>query len=90
VNKLEFIPSDVDGNFNGAAHGFAAANFKASINGYMFTNLPMLVMKRGEHVRWYVMTLGGEVNTHTPTGMATSFPLEDTAPTSFPGCPRNS
>jgi FtsP/CotA-like multicopper oxidase with cupredoxin domain len=66
VNKLEFIPSDVDGNFNGAAHGFAAANFKASINGYMFSNLPMLVMKRGEHVRWYVMTLGGEVNIHTP------------------------
>jgi FtsP/CotA-like multicopper oxidase with cupredoxin domain len=66
VNRLEFIPSDVDGNFNGAAHGFAAANFKASINGYMFGNLPMLVMERGEHVRWYVMTLGGEVNIHTP------------------------
>ena len=66
VNRLEFIPSDVDGNFNGAAHGFAAANFKASINGYMFSNLPMLVMKRGERVRWYVMTLGGEVNIHTP------------------------
>jgi manganese oxidase len=66
VNRLEFVPSDVDGNFNGAAHGFAAANFKASINGYMFSNLPMLVMKRGERVRWYVMTLGGEVNIHTP------------------------
>jgi hypothetical protein len=24
----------------------------------MFSNLPMLVMKRGEPVRWYVMTLG--------------------------------
>jgi manganese oxidase len=66
VNKLEFIPSDVDGNFSGAARGFAAANFKAAINGYMFSNMPMPSMKRGERVRWYVMTLGGEVNLHTP------------------------
>lgn len=66
VNRREFILSDVDGNFHGAGIGFAAANFRASINGYMFSNLPMLVMKRGEHVRWYVMTLGGAVNIHTP------------------------
>jgi hypothetical protein len=66
VKKLEFIPGDVNGGFNGAGEGFAAANFKASINGYMFANLPMPVMKRGERVRWYVMTLGGEVNIHTP------------------------
>ena len=66
VNRREFILSDVDGNFNGAGLGFAAANFRASINGYMFGNMPMPSMKRGERVRWYVMTLGGEVNIHTP------------------------
>jgi len=66
VDKREFALSDVHGNFHGAGHGFAAANFRASINGYMFSNLPMLVMKRGDHVRWYVMTLGGAVNIHTP------------------------
>jgi len=66
VDKREFALSDVHGNFQGAGHGFAAANFRASINGYMFSNLPMLVMKRGDHVRWYVMTLGGAVNIHTP------------------------
>ena len=66
VNRREFTLSDVDGNFHGAGIGFAAANFRASINGYMFSNLPMLVMKRGERVRWYVMTLGGSVNIHTP------------------------
>lgn len=66
VNKREFIPSDVDGNFHGAGHGFAAANFKATINGYMFGNMPMLSMKIGEHVRWYVMTIGGQANYHTP------------------------
>ena len=66
VNRREFVLSDVDGNFHGAGIGFAAANFRASINGYMFSNLPMLVMRRGEHVRWYVVTLGGAVNIHTP------------------------
>jgi hypothetical protein len=32
----------------------------------MLSNLPMPVMKRGDRVRWYVMTLGGSVNIHTP------------------------
>ena len=66
INKQEFIPTDVDGNFHGAGHGFAAANFRATMNGYMFANLPAITMKSGEHVRWYVMTLGGAVNVHTP------------------------
>jgi FtsP/CotA-like multicopper oxidase with cupredoxin domain len=66
VNKLDFVPSDLEGNLNFAGQGFASANFKASINGYMFGNLPMPVMKRGEHVRWYVMTMGGQANLHTP------------------------
>lgn len=66
VKKGEFILTDIDGNFHGAGHGFAAANFKATINGYIFGNMPMMTMKTGERVRWYLMTLGGEVNTHTP------------------------
>jgi FtsP/CotA-like multicopper oxidase with cupredoxin domain len=66
VNKLDFIPSDPEGNLNFAGSGFAAANFKASINGFIFGNLPMPTMKRGEHVRWYVMTMGGQANYHTP------------------------
>jgi manganese oxidase len=66
VNKLDFTPSDLEGNLNFAGTGFAAANFKASINGFIFGNLPMPTMKRGEHVRWYVMTMGGQANYHTP------------------------
>jgi hephaestin len=66
VHRREFVRCDVDGNFHGAGIGFAAANFRASSNGYMLSNLPMPVMKRGERVRWYVMTLGGSVNIHTP------------------------
>ncbi len=71
VNKREFVFTDVDGNFHGAGHGFAAANFRASINGYMFGNMPMPVMKRGEHVRWYVMTLGVVPTSIRPTGTET-------------------
>lgn len=29
-------------------------------------NLPGLTMKKGEHVRWYVVGLGNEVDLHTP------------------------
>jgi hypothetical protein len=66
VNKLDMVPVDLEGNLNLAGSGFAAANYKASINGYIFGNLPMPTMKKGEHVRWYVMTMGGQVNYHTP------------------------
>jgi manganese oxidase len=66
VNKLDFVPSDQEGNLNFAGSGFAGANFKSSINGFLYGTLPMPVMKRGEHVRWYVMTMGGGANFHTP------------------------
>ena len=66
VQRLDFVPSDLEGNLNQAGMGFVAANFKAAINGYMFGNLPTPTMHRGEHVRWYVMTMGGQANYHTP------------------------
>ena len=37
-----------------------------AINGYVFGNLPGLVMKRGEKVRWYLMGMGNEKDLHTP------------------------
>jgi manganese oxidase len=37
-----------------------------AINGYIFGNLPGLVMKKGEKVRWYVMGMGNEKDIHTP------------------------
>ena len=45
---------------------FMESNRKHVINGYLFGNLPGLEMKRGEHVRWYVMGMGTEVDLHTP------------------------
>jgi len=37
-----------------------------AINGYIFGNLPGLVMQEGERVRWYVMGMGNEKDVHTP------------------------
>ena len=66
LNKLEFAPADEQGNFSLIGTGFTAANFKATINGYMFANDPMMTMKKGDRVRWYVVTIGEGINLHTP------------------------
>jgi len=66
VNKLEFIPADDEGRFSAAGTGFAAANVKSTINGYLFANGPMMTMKKGERVRWYLLTMGEGFNFHTP------------------------
>ncbi len=66
VQKTEFMLNDTEGRFSLVGSGFAAANFMSTINGYVFGNGPMAVMKRGERVRWYLVTLGEGVNFHTP------------------------
>lgn len=45
---------------------FVEGNLKHVINGYLFANLPGLVMKEGEKVRWHLIALGTEVDLHTP------------------------
>ena len=57
VSKLENSPSDHEGNFSLFGSGFAFVNFRSSINGFMFGNMPMMTMKKGERVRWYVVTI---------------------------------
>jgi hypothetical protein len=37
-----------------------------SINGYIFGNMPVMTMKQGDRVRWYVATLADFNNAHTP------------------------
>jgi FtsP/CotA-like multicopper oxidase with cupredoxin domain len=37
-----------------------------AMNGYIFGNLPGLVMKQGEKVRWYLLGMGNEIDLHTP------------------------
>jgi FtsP/CotA-like multicopper oxidase with cupredoxin domain len=66
VKKLDASPSDADGNFSLVGSGFVTSNFRSTINGYMFGNMPMMAMHKGEHVRWYLVTLGDGANFHTP------------------------
>jgi FtsP/CotA-like multicopper oxidase with cupredoxin domain len=66
VKKLDFVPADTEGNLSASGTGFAGANFKATINGYIFANGPLMTMKKGERVRWYLLSLGEGVNFHTP------------------------
>jgi FtsP/CotA-like multicopper oxidase with cupredoxin domain len=49
-----------------ASTGFSDANIKWSINGYLYGNMPMMSMRKGDRVRWYVTTLGDFNNDHTP------------------------
>ena len=45
---------------------FEESNLMHSINGYVFGNQPLITMHKGERVRWYVMSMGTEVDLHTP------------------------
>jgi len=66
VKKTEFDPVDNEGTLSITGTGFAAANFKGTINGYIYANMPIMTMKKGERVRWYLLSLGEGVNFHTP------------------------
>ncbi len=55
-------PSAVDASDD----GFVESNLMHTINGYVYGNLPMLTMRRGERVRWYLLGMGTEVDLHTP------------------------
>jgi FtsP/CotA-like multicopper oxidase with cupredoxin domain len=45
---------------------FQESNKMHAINGYVYGNEPMITMRQGQHVRWYVMSMGNEVDLHTP------------------------
>ena len=47
-------------------NGFAETNFKFSINGYLYGNGPVMIMKQGQRVRWYLLDVGDVTNFHTP------------------------
>ncbi len=66
VKKSETVPLDINGAFALTGTGFADTNLKSCINGFMFANMPMMSMRKGEHVRWYLVTLGEGFNFHTP------------------------
>ncbi|HEX6404679.1 MAG TPA: hypothetical protein VF003_16210 [Pseudonocardiaceae bacterium] len=45
---------------------FQESNKIHSINGFVYGNGPMMTMRQGERARWYVMSMGNEVDLHTP------------------------
>ena len=66
VNKAEQILTDPEGGFSLNGTGFADSNFRSTINGLQYANLPMMTMKVGQRVRWYLITIGFGFNFHTP------------------------
>jgi FtsP/CotA-like multicopper oxidase with cupredoxin domain len=45
---------------------FKESNLMHTINGFVFGNMPMMTTNEGERVRWYLMSMGSEVDLHTP------------------------
>jgi len=67
VNRFEAAPKDPQGNFDPIiGTGFANQNFRSTVNGYQFGDGPMMTMHKGDHVRWYLVTLGEAFNVHAP------------------------
>ena len=67
VNLAELVQMDPEHHFDFfIGQGIGAQNFRFTVNGYQFSNGPMMVMKKGEHGRWYLLNLGEGLNFHTP------------------------
>ncbi len=67
TKKDEFIPIDAEGRYNFVGPtGFTGVNLRSTINGMQYSSLPMMTMKKGDHVRWYLITIGFGFNFHTP------------------------
>jgi len=41
------------------------SNLMHSVNGYMYGNQPVVTLTKGQRVRWYLMSMGTEVDLHT-------------------------
>jgi hephaestin len=63
LRELAQAPHEVTADDEDA---FEESNLMHSVNGYVYGNGPVPVMKVGQRVRWYTYTLGTEVDLHTP------------------------
>ena len=61
IRRLAGAPASV----RKTSESFIESNKKHAINGLLYGNLDGLTMRRGEHVRWYVVGLGNEDDIHT-------------------------
>lgn len=62
IQKYAGNPESVDPS--GA--GFGESNLMHTINGYVYGSLPLMEMKQGEKIRWYLVGFGTEPDLHTP------------------------
>lgn len=62
VRRYARRPSSVDVD----DEGFQESNLMHAINGYVYGNGPVVTLRKGESVRWYTMSMGSEVDLHTP------------------------
>jgi len=60
--------SDARGYFTFAGTGFVETNYKFSVNGYLYGDGPVMTVRQGQRVRWYLLNMGnvGALNFHTP------------------------
>jgi len=69
-NKTHYIDQEIKAlpqpPADPSSDDFNESNLMHSINGYVFGNGPMVTVKQGQRVRWYVMSMGTEVDLHTP------------------------
>lgn len=66
VKVDDINPMGPDGSYSLVGSGFVDSNIKSAINGYLYGNGPRMVMRKGDHVRWYLVTIGFGFNFHTP------------------------
>jgi len=66
LNKRDAKFSDLHMYVTFTGAGFAETNFKFSVNGYLYGDGPVMTMKQGQRVRWYLLDVGDVVNFHTP------------------------
>lgn len=64
MHSMQNQDNDRDGD-DGFGEEFAEGNKKHAINGFIFGNMPMMTMHKGEHVRWYLIGMGNEADIHT-------------------------
>jgi len=67
LTYLKLDQTQID-DFLGSTFFTPEPHLKHTMNGFLYGNLPLadMTMKKGEHVRWYLMALGTEVDLHTP------------------------
>jgi hephaestin len=60
------LPKPPDPGNHEAMEAFEESNLMHSVNGFVYGNWPDPRVRQGERVRWYTMSMGTEVDLHTP------------------------